>query len=367
MQNNPEIERENINRFRCLNCGSNMVFNPEKQMLTCFHCESSQAIEATGEQIQKRSYEMFLTPEAFQLQPMATEAMQVSCQSCGATINFTPPETARECDFCGSKIVAQPKSADPLIAPEAVLPLKVSKDEAKKALSSWLGSLWFAPSALKTMAQADKLHSVYLPFWAYDAFTTSQYTGSRGVHYYETETYYENGEERQRQVRRTNWFPVSGTVQRQFVDVSIPATKSLSEEYLQRLHWDLPAILPYNPAYLSGHKAQTYQVNLEEGFGIFKELSKSTIYSDVTNDIGGDEQQVHHLATDYSNIAFNHLLLPVYAGAYRFNGKVYQIVVNGRSGEVQGERPYSWLKIGCLVFFIIAFILLIILIFSMAR
>ncbi|MFM7655300.1 MAG: hypothetical protein ACKO56_07905, partial [Paracoccaceae bacterium] len=28
------------------------------------------------------------------------------------------------------------------------------------------------------------------------------------------------------------------------------------------------------------------------------------------------------------------------------NGKSYRFVVNGQTGEVQGERPYSWWKIG---------------------
>jgi len=43
----------------------------------------------------------------------------------------------------------------------------------------------------------------------------------------------------------------------------------------------------------------------------------------------------------YSGITFKHLLLPVYAGAYRFNRKVFQLVINGRSGEIHGDRPCS--------------------------
>jgi hypothetical protein len=42
-------------------------------------------------------------------------------------------------------------------------------------------------------------------------------------------------------------------------------------------------------------------------------------------------------------------------------------VVNGRTGEAQGERPYSWLKIGCLVFAIIGVILLIVILLMLAR
>jgi hypothetical protein len=55
---------------------------------------------------------------------------------------------------------------------------------------------------------------------------------------------------------------------------------------------------------------------------------------------------------------FRHLLLPVWIGAYRFGGKVYQVAVNARTGEVQGERPYSSVKIGLLVAVILVIIAL---------
>ena len=32
--------------------------------------------------------------------------------------------------------------------------------------------------------------------------------------------------------------------------------------------------------------------------------------------------------------------------AYRYNQKSYQVLVNACTGEVQGERPWSWIKIG---------------------
>jgi hypothetical protein len=55
------------------------------------------------------------------------------------------------------------------------------------------------------------------------------------------------------------------------------------------------------------------------------------------------------------------LLLPVWIGAYRFQSKVYQVAVNARTGEVQGERPYSAGKIALLVAVIVLVILIIIL------
>jgi DNA-directed RNA polymerase subunit RPC12/RpoP len=367
MQEAPKINKENINRFLCENCGANLMFDAQTGKLLCPYCGHAQEIKAEGT-VDERSYEEFIQRGQQNLQPMARDAMQVRCDSCGAIVNFTPPETATWCDFCGGKIVAQPKAADPLIAPEGVLPFSVPNQTAVANFNKWLSSLWFAPSALKTMARADKLSSIYIPYWTYDSSTSSFYSGERGDYYYETEYYEENGEQKSRQVRYTNWNPRSGQVARHFDDVCIPATKSLPDKYLERLEpWDLQELKSYEPAFLSGHKAQTYQVALDEGFDRFKQIAEGVIYNDVRSDIGGDEQRVHQLQTEYGDITFKHLLLPIYAGAYRFNDKVFQIVVNGRTGEVQGERPYSWLKIGCLVFFIIGFIFFIIVLLSVLK
>ena len=38
-------------------------------------------------------------------------------------------------------------------------------------------------------------------------------------------------------------------------------------------------------------------------------------------------------------------LLPVWISAYRFHDRTFRFLVNARTGEVQGERPYSWIKI----------------------
>ncbi len=367
MENAPEINKENINRFLCANCGANMVFDAKLGKLACPYCAHSQEVASDGT-VDECDYYEFLRRGMQQLQPMAQNAMQVRCDSCGAVVNFTPPETARNCDFCGAKIVAQPKAADPLVAPEGVLPFSVPPPQAVANYKKWLSSLWFAPSALKNMAQADKLSSIYIPYWTYDSFTRSEYDGERGEHYYDTETYYENGEQKERQVQKTHWYSVAGEVSRQFDDVCIPATTSLPEKYINKLEpWDLEQLKPYEPAYLSGHKAQTYQITLDQGFEKFKKIAASVIYSDARNAIGGDEQRVHNVSTDYANITFKHLLLPIYAGAYRFNDKVFQIVVNGRTGEVQGERPYSWLKIGCLVFAVIGFILFIVMLVAIFK
>jgi hypothetical protein len=69
------------------------------------------------------------------------------------------------------------------------------------------------------------------------------------------------------------------------------------------------------------------------------------IASDVRRDIGGDEQRIDRIDTDWRDETFKHVLLPVWMAAYKYNGKSYRFLVNGQTGEVQGERPWSIWKI----------------------
>ncbi|MDT5156060.1 MAG: hypothetical protein QOH51_417 [Acidobacteriota bacterium] len=364
------IPEEKVRRFRCPGCGADLLFAPEGGCLTCPYCGHQEQIAPSGGAVEERSYEQYLQLHADRMGTLAEGALEVACQTCGATVTFTPPLVAGECDFCGSPLVAQPRSADPVLAPEGVLPFRVTQDEATASLRGWLASRWFAPNALKRFAAQEGIGGVYIPFWTYDAHTLSEYTGERGEHYYTSESYTEQDSQgntvtRERQVQHTRWYAASGKVERWFDDLLVPATKSLPPVRLAALEpWDLGELTPYEPEYLSGYKAQRYQVTLAEGFELAKKAAEPVIDSDVRRDIGGDEQRVSHISTAYSAITFKHLLLPIYVGAYRFRERVFQLVINGRTGEVQGERPYSFWKIFFFALFLLALFAIVILVFG---
>ena len=359
-----------VRQYLCSACGSDLVFKPQDGFLTCRHCGHKEAIPESSKHIEEQSFEQHLRIRPEQMAQLAAHALEVRCQGCGATSIFIAPEVSGKCDFCGLQIVALPKSADPILTPGGLLPFSITSEQATSELRQWLSSRWFAPNGLKRFAQPESINGVYLPYWMYDTYTSTDYTGQRGEHYSDTETYYErdakgNQVRRTRQVQRTHWYRTSGTVTAWFDDVLIPATLSLSPARLTTLEpWDLDNLKPYDPAFLSGFRAQRYQINVAEGFDRAKEVVEPVIKADVRNDIGGDVQKIETLSTEYSQITFKHLLLPVYVGAHRYNGKLYQIVVNGRTGEIQGDRPYSFWKIALLVVSILIFLCLVLLVVS---
>ncbi|MHC4947345.1 MAG: hypothetical protein ACYTG1_03670, partial [Planctomycetota bacterium] len=186
------------------------------------------------------------------------------------------------------------------------------------------------------------LQGLYVPYWTYDSETTSRYTGMRGDHYWVTVG---SGKNRRR-VRRTRWRPAGGTVRNTFDDLLVLGSRSLPRKHADRLEpWDLEALVPHDEAYLAGFNAESYQIDLEEGFGIACGLMEPVIRATIRSDIGGDTQQIHSVQTEHDAITYKHVLLPVWTSSYRYRDRVYRLLINGRTGEVQGERPWSWVKI----------------------
>ena len=340
----PARERQ----FPCGQCGAMVGYRPGADALHCPYCGHDTPLELDLPDVEEQDYHAAL--QDLESGANVEEHTVVKCGACAAEMDRPPHADAFDCPYCGHSIVATATSRK-LIRPRALLPFVVSRTEARTAFRTWVGSLWFAPSALKKRASIDaRLNGMYIPYWTYDTATTTVYKGQRGEHYYVTVSYtsFENGKsvQRTRQERRTRWYPASGVVGRAFDDVLVLASHSLPEKYIHALEpWDLENLVSYADEYLAGFQAESYQMGLTDGFDAAKGLMAPQIDNDIRRDIGGDEQRILAKKTTYADITYKHILLPVWISAYRYNQRVYRFLVNARTGEVRGERPWSTWKI----------------------
>ena len=112
----------------------------------------------------------------------------------------------------------------------------------------------------------------------------------------------------------------------------------------------LTKLKPYSPDYLAGFQAESHTVPLATANQTAHQIMTRQIETDVRRDIGGDAQRITRLDTEYTQESFKHILLPVWVAAYNYRGKTYRFVVNGQTGRVQGERPWSTWKIVFAIF-----------------
>lgn len=268
----------------------------------------------------------------------------------------------QDCPFCGTHLENQPETVAGMLPPESLLPFYIDLRTARAAFDKWLHGLWFAPSALKKLALLGQINGVYVPYWTYDAMTYTRYRGQRGDNYTVTETYSErdasgNLVQRTRTVTRIRWTPVRGQVDCFFDDVLVCGSKSLPQKLILGLEpWNTKELEPYKSDFLSGFRTERYVIGLGEGFNLAKQRMEPIILNQIRADIGGDHQRIEWKNTQYLGVTFKHCLLPVWVAHYRFQEKLFHILINGRTGKVSGERPYSWVKIISLILVILIII-----------
>ncbi|MFY0628807.1 MAG: DNA helicase PriA [Flavobacteriaceae bacterium] len=338
-----------VGTFACTNCGSDLKYKPGTQHLNCEHCGTENEIPQIEGDFEELDFHEYLEKKSSSEETL-TEVF-VKCESCGASSSLEPNITSANCPYCATPLIVEHAKGEEIILPKAILPFNFDKEAAKEEFKKWVKKLWFAPGKLKKATlNFDHFKGIYIPYWTYDSDTFTKYTGQRGDHYYVTETYNttENGKSvtRTRQVQKTRWSPAWGNVSNFFDDVLVVGSNSLPEKYIYKLEpWDLNNLVPFDKSYLSGFITEKYQIDLGNGFEKAKEIIDPQIRSLIRRDIGGDVQRIISMNTNYDDITFKHLLLPVFVSAYKYKDKVYQFLVNGRTGEVQGQRPYSWIKI----------------------
>lgn len=341
---------EAVSQYPCSACGAILAYRPGERVLHCAFCGADTPIpkgdpSALAEAVRERCFETALAGMAGGAE---TEITQVArCDACGAQVEFDPGTHARECPFCATPLVAD-TAPDRHIKPQGLLPFSIGAAEARQALAQWLRSRWFAPNGLKTFARTDsRLSGIYTPYWTFDAETESAYRGRRGDAY---TVMVRGAKGRMVAQRRIRWRSASGRVRRSFDDVLVLGSHSLPQDHAEALApWDMSQLQPYARDWLAGFRAEAYTVPLDEGFVDARGRMDAVIREDVRRAIGGDQQQIHAVDTRIWNVTFKHVLLPVWVAAYRYRGRAWRVVINGRTGAVRGERPYSPWKIAAAV------------------
>jgi DNA-directed RNA polymerase subunit RPC12/RpoP len=278
------------------------------------------------------------------------------CERCGADLVFEIGAWELACPYCGfAKVIAleddaeigeqdllstlerqATERAEHRIATDAVLPFAIERDVARSAVRRWLRSRWFAPRSFTRREIPDRVTSVYLPYWTFDAATFTRYAGERG-----------SLAQRKNEVR---WQSVAGTFQRLFTDVPVAADSALPRPILQGLEpWPHSDLRAYAPELVAGHLAKTSDVSLAEGWKLGRDRIEDALRHQVKRRIGGDRQRIRTLWTRFDALAYQHVLLPVWLLTLSHGGRPYRVVVNGATGEVQGERAWSANKIAAAV------------------
>jgi len=353
-----EEKLKQITRIPCSSCGSEMKFSPKERKLECENCGTTTEIESGTDQIIEKPFNSYRERENID-SGMGVARKEFHCNTCGAVTLVDVSTVSFHCGFCSSSNVNEEAYQERNIKPEGVIPFKITKNIAFETFKDWIGAGWFHPNALKKVTRLENIAGVYVPFWTFDANTESNWFAEAGYHYYVTrEVTDANGNTTTIQEQHTRWVPVSGYYQHWFDDVTIIASKGITQSRIQKIYpFDYKELVNYDARFILGMGSELYSLDMEDGFSEAERIMDDFIYNSCAQEIPGDTFRNLHINTHKFDITFKHILLPVWIAAYRFQNKTYQVVVNGQTGKISGEKPLSWIKIMIAIVIVAAIIL----------
>lgn len=345
------VSQPEVVDFKCPQCGAATAFSAADGGLTCSHCGYYEAPEKAV--VGKRAAQFEFTVETMEraTQGWGAERKELACQDCGATTTIPADSLTHTCTFCGSNQVIQRQAAQDVMRPRFLIPFKIEPEACQKITGEWLGSSWMTPAALQKLAALAKFNGVFLPFWTFGATTCADWKAQVG--HTRTERYYDHGEWKTRTV--TDWVWESGQATLKIEDLLQPGTARLSARLLKEVKsYNLSELAPYEPKYLAGLQAQAYDIPLEKAWDTGRQEMRERTRQACLSQASTSQVRSFSMNLDFADESWRYVLLPVYLATYTYESKPYQVMVNGETGKITGQRPADWNKIWLVIALLLA-------------
>lgn len=330
--------------YKCPNCGATTQYDVAAGGVACEHC--GYTLPVSGEKVGRQAEEYEFTLDALKQaqQTWGTTHQMMHCDSCGAEILIPPGALTVTCPFCASNEVGVRAAAVSQIRPNTLIPFKVTPEMTHARAKEWLGKGWFHPKALANNAVIDRFSGIYLSFWTFAARIESRWKAEVG--YERTERFYDASARTWRTRVVIDWRWEDGRVDLSIADLLIPGNSHVSRVILDKLlPFNLNELVEYDPDFLAGWQAQAYDIPLADAWDQGKEVMRDRAKNACRLDIHSPHVRNFSMVADFADEAWRYSLLPVYLAAYRFENKVYQVMVNGQTGSVAGQKPVAWWKV----------------------
>lgn len=348
-------ETERATDKKCPKCAGVMAFMPGSQILLCPYCGHKEEIAAVSRSFTAQELDFNLAEDDAPTD-WGTETKTVHCQSCGADTIYDTNQISGECPYCGSNQV-MPVAQQNTMSPGGIVPFKLDAGRAAQLFKSWIEKKFFCPKLAKESAKPKAFKGLYVPFWTFDTNTHSNYSGEYGL---DRKTEDKDGNTR----IETDWFNTRGAYHHKIDDMLICASQKQDGGMIAGLEpFQTLEAQEYRPEYMAGFMAERYTVKMKNAWEKAKQKIASLIRGEVDTKIR-DENKADHtrniqIQTEYADITYKYLLLPVWISSFRYGDKIYNFMVNGQTGKVSGNIPISWIKVLLVTVAVIAVIALV--------
>ena len=354
--------------YKCENCGAELRFDPESQMLICDWCTARLSLSEYNEKNSEKTktaderdlskeeaayYQNPEMPSSEDGHPTFT-AHICTCPSCGGQLLTYEETAATFCSFCGATVLLESRVSDER-RPDELIPFKITKEQAAEEYRKLLRRSFFAPREMKKEEEIERFRGIYMPYWVY-SFGEEGRVDVRGRRSHRAGDFIV-----------TDNFSFDTGIKAEFEGISFDASSSFADNLSEAIApFDHNEAIDFDPGYISGFYADTNDVTSDIYFN--EALSAAKEYTaDVLMDANGfrsynvDPNELAgriNLRAQQPKLAF----FPVWflSGRNKKGDRVSYAVVNGQNGKAAADLPVDKKKllIGTLILAVPIFLFL---------
>jgi Zn finger protein HypA/HybF involved in hydrogenase expression len=338
----PEEAHQDVVDFHCPQCDGVSAYSAENGGLTCTYCGYYEPPQQKVVGKQAEAFEFTVETMERVAHGWGTERKELSCNRCAARTTISTDMLTHTCPFCGSNQVVQVKAPQDVLRPRFLIPFTITAEECRRKTAVWLQDSWMLPAQLNRLAHQAEFTPIYIPFWTFDAVTQADWKAE--VAHTKQKRVYRNGRWETRTV--TEWRWESGHAQVETDDLLVNGSQRLSQHLLKQVQaYNLDELAAYEASYLAGIQAQAYDLGLEEAWDQGRRIMRARTKAACRAQATSPRMRNFSMNLAFKDENWRYLLLPLYLATYSYNGKAYQLLVNGQTGVLAGQRPADWRKV----------------------
>lgn len=349
----PEEDGREVVDFRCPHCDGATAYSTDDGGLTCSFCGYHEApqVEVVGKGAQ--DFEFTVETVERSVNGWGQERKELVCNSCASHITISTEMLTHTCPFCGSNAVVQTRAPQDVLRPRFLVPFVTTTENCRQITAVWLQNSWMLPKDLQNLARTTEYTPIYIPFWTFDARTKASWRA---------EVYNTDASRRRHSAPNwkwerpfllklgdregSQWDWESGQVSLFTDDMLISGSRQISLTLLKQMQgYRLGDLVPYNPTFLAGISAQAYDVDLETAWQAARTAMRGKTKETCIEQASARRMRNFSMELAFSEESWRYILLPLYLATYRYGDKVFQVMINGQSGVIAGQRPVDWQKV----------------------
>lgn len=329
---------EQVLEYKCPCCNAPLTFNQQLQKMSCAYCDNTfemDAVKAYNDSMNPQEQEESSWDETSQNEWSEVEQESVrtfTCSSCGGVLITDDHTAATFCPYCDNPTIIQGRLSGE-IKPDAVVPFKTGKEDAKKAFIKLCKGKMLLPKGFTSENRVEKITGMYVPYWLYDCncIYHAKYKAVKTRHWSDSRYFY----------TKTDHYSLLRSAEANFRSIPMDASSKLEDAIMESIEpFDFSSLVDFDTAYLSGFLADKYDVEADAG----RERIKQRIEASMHDEVISSTNAFSSVTTTQKNASITHgkekyVLLPVWMLHSKYKGKNYVFAMNGQTGKMTGSFP----------------------------